>query len=649
MFWSSEPNDPGLRLLGAARRVGASRWAGPRRRSSGWRLTFQLIGCLLAAGYDVDSSAAPAAPAATGDTILEFQPTWAGSPMRIDQPSGGAWDDSTYQLSRLDLLLSDIALLRDDGTWVESRDWYAFLSAGQNKLRARLEGMPAAAFRRIRFSVGLPPAVNSGDPHQYPSGHPLHPQENGLHWGWQGGYIFMALEGRVRWKSAEGETSGFSYHLGNLENRVWVEIPASFDGRLHRTVRVQFDVACLFKPEAVSPWRDGTSTHSRPGDPVAARLRAGLEKAFSLSGVSTDSFQELGTPMRTNGPSAGVPTGTPLALRISERLPRVVLPADNPLTEEGVALGERLFREPRLSRNNALACAGCHDRGAAFTDRGRKFSVGVDGVAGRRNAMPLFNLAWQREFFWDGRVTGLRRQALAPIQDAHEMAETLPRVVTKLGEEPEYRGLFQRAFGDPTISGERVGLALEQFMLTLISQDSKFDRAARGETELTEEERRGLRLFVTENDPARGLRGADCFHCHGGNLFTSGAYANNGLDSEFADAGRFAVTGKETDRGKFRVPSLRNIAVTAPYMHDGRFATLEAVIAHYNSGIRPSATLDPNLSKHPKLGLNLSGADQEALVAFLRTLTDQRFLQSQTQTKTQTHTQLQTNQNLTQK
>jgi cytochrome c peroxidase len=247
--------------------------------------------------------------------------------------------------------------------------------------------------------------------------------------------------------------------------------------------------------------------------------------------------------------------------------------------------------------------------------------------------MPLFNLAWHKELFWDGRVTGLRHQALVPIQDAHEMAETLDGAVAKLTEVPEYAALFRKAFGDDAITAERIGLALEQFLLTLISQDSKFDRAARGELELTKEEREGLRLFITEHDPARGLRGADCFHCHGGNLFTSGAFANNGLDSQFADAGRFAVTGNEADRGKFRVPSLRNVAASAPYMHDGRFDTLEQVVEHYNSGIQPSANLDPNLAKHPKLGLSLTDAEKKALVAFLRTLTDDGFLKRSTPTQ----------------
>lgn len=571
-----------------------------------------------------------AVPPSAVDTILEFEPAWGDHPLLLDQEYHAA-DGSRFSFSRLDLLVTDIALLKDDGAWLESRDWVAFLSLGRNRWRATLEGMPAQRFQKVRLSVGLRPEVNSSDPNQYPPGHALHPQENGLHWGWQGGYVFLAVEGHVH--RTNDRRSGFSYHLGNADNRVMIEFPAALDGARDRTVRVKLDVARLFAPaDGVSPWRDGTSTHSRPEDPILPKLKRGLKGAFSLAGTSTDSFQPALAAASPEGPTVAASPGiaTPRRLLFSARLPKVALPPDNLPTEEGIALGERLFHEPLLSRNNTLACAGCHQREHAFADEARRFSLGVDGQVGKRNAMPLFNLAWQREFFWDGRVTGLRQQVLAPIQDAHEMAESLDRVVDKLQRDPAYPGRFHRAFGEDLITPARIGLALEQFLLTLISQDSKFDRAARGEVQLAEKERRGLRLFVTEHDPARGLRGADCFHCHGGNLFTSGAYANNGLNRELTDPGRFAVTRNEADRGRFRVPSLRNVEATAPYMHDGRFATLEEVVEHYNSGVQPSPTLDPNLAKHPRLGLDLTAADKQALVAFLRTLTDESFLRSRT-------------------
>jgi cytochrome c peroxidase len=167
-------------------------------------------------------------------------------------------------------------------------------------------------------------------------------------------------------------------------------------------------------------------------------------------------------------------------------------------------------------------------------------------------------------------------------------------------------------------------MALEQFMLTLIAADSKFDRALRGEAQLTEEEKKGLELFSTEYDPARGKRGADCFHCHGGTLFSDFGFRDNGLAGDRGDSGRSIVTGRASDAGQFKTPSLRNVALTAPYMHDGRFRTLEEVVAHYDHGVTRTTTLDPNLAKHPDAGLGLTADEQRALVAFLRTLTEAR-------------------------
>jgi cytochrome c peroxidase len=185
--------------------------------------------------------------------------------------------------------------------------------------------------------------------------------------------------------------------------------------------------------------------------------------------------------------------------------------------------------------------------------------------------------------------------------------------------------VFAKAFGSAEITTDRIAKALEQFLLTLVSQESRFDRAARKVGELTESEKRGLQLFVTEFDPKRGLRGADCFHCHGGTLFASQPFASNGLELAEDDLGRMAVTKNAADRGKFKTPSLRNVALTAPYMHDGRFNTLEEVVEHYSSGVRRSATLDPNLAKHPEAGIQLTAQEKADLVAFLKTLTDESF------------------------
>jgi cytochrome c peroxidase len=238
----------------------------------------------------------------------------------------------------------------------------------------------------------------------------------------------------------------------------------------------------------------------------------------------------------------------------------------------------------------------------------------------------LENLAWKKEFFWDGRASSLREQVLQPIQNPIEMHQPLALLLRKLAADPDEHRLFANAFGTSEITSDRIARALEQFLLVQVSFDSKFDRVALGKEKFTPDEQRGFQLFHTEYDPYHGQYGADCFHCHGGALFQSQSFANNGLDSQFADAGRYIVTKREGDQGKFAVPSLRNVSVTGPYMHDGRFRTLEEVVEHYCTGMKRSATLDPNLAKHPDGGVPLSAADKRALVAFLRTLTDDRFL-----------------------
>ncbi len=561
---------------------------------------------------------------------IEIEPRWGDAPLKLASPLALA-QANDLTVSRLDGLLSELALQRTDGTWLESRDWFVFLSVEKRRLSASADGLPAQEFKAIRFRVGLNSKLNSSDPQEWPAEHPLHPDVCGLHWGWRSGYVFLALEGH--WSPTSGTTGGYSYHLAGTNEAMMVELPVKFSGARPATVRVGLDVAAILDRGNVL--KESTSTHSRDGDPLAATLMDRTTKSFRVLGVQTDLYQPVDPApnvVRT------VPTSaTPYRLHISERLPKVNLPADNPLTVEGVALGRRLFHEPRLSRNNSQSCASCHDQSKAFTD-GRAFSLGESGQRGRRNSMPLVNLAWAKEFFWDGRAKSLREQVLLPIQDSHEMNETLEHVTAKLREDSSYAAAFKAAFGSPEVSANRIALALEQFLLTLISQESKFDRAARNLTQLTEQEKRGLQLFVTEHDPKRGLRGADCFHCHGGNLFSNHQFINNGLKPDAKDSGRMESTKAEFDRNKFKVPSLRNVTLTAPYMHDGRFATLEEVIDHYNGSLHRSATLDPNLAKHPEAGLGLSAEDKSALVAFLKTLTDEQFVFAPTTTNQFTKT-----------
>ena len=400
-----------------------------------------------------------------------------------------------------------------------------------------------------------------------------------------------------------------------------VEIPVKFRAESPVTVQLKLHGDRIL--QGVDFDRDGSSTHSRKGDTLAPRLMENVVGAFELEDVKYDIFQK---PLKAETIDAKpLPAGTsPYKLDVTRRFPTMTLPPDNPLSNEGVALGLRLFHEPRLSVNNSQSCASCHLQRAALADP-RKLSIGAKGDVGKRNAMPLFNLGWASDFFWDGRAKSLREQVIMPIQDPHEMAETLDNVIKKLEGDPSYLEGFERAFGEPGITSPKLALALEQHLLTLVSQDSKYDRAVRMLEKFSPQEQRGLELFLTEFDPARGMRGADCFHCHGGTLFTSNRYADNGLDLDPADPGRMAVTGKASDRGKFKIPSLRNIALSAPYMHDGRFSTLEEVVDHYSTGVKRSPNLDPNIGKHPDEGIQLSEADKKALVAFLKTLTDDKF------------------------
>lgn len=307
-----------------------------------------------------------------------------------------------------------------------------------------------------------------------------------------------------------------------------------------------------------------------------------------------------------------------------------VIPADNKLTVQKVKLGRMLFHDDRLSRDNTMSCATCHVQENGFSDT-NKFSIGINGFPGGRQAMVAFNMAYNtNEFFWDGRAHLLRDQAVLPIQDSLEMDHAMDDLIGRLSEIDEYRDQFKRAFGTSTVTEARIGLALEQFMNTIISVDSKYDRFLRDETTLTAAEERGRKLFFAEFNPGfPDSSGADCAHCHGGLNFENDQFMNNALDADadFADFGRERATGNSNDRAKFKVPTLRNIELTPPYMHDGRFGTLEEVVDHYNSGMVMSSTVDPALI-YPinSGGLGLSDQDKQDLVAFLKTLTDQEMV-----------------------
>ncbi|HNP49937.1 MAG TPA: cytochrome c peroxidase [Bacteroidia bacterium] len=309
---------------------------------------------------------------------------------------------------------------------------------------------------------------------------------------------------------------------------------------------------------------------------------------------------------------------THIHIPIPPGLPALNIPADNPTTVEGIALGRKLFYDNILSGDNSMSCASCHKQSYGFTDSTLQFSVGIDHLPGVRNAMPLFNIGYAHGFFWDGGAADLESQVIGPIQNPLEMHEELSNCISELNNSTVYPPLFQIAFGTSTITTPLVMKAIAQFERTMLSANSKFDKFQLGQATLTAQETNGMNLF---SDPAKG----DCNHCHIlGSTFTDFEYRNNGLDSVSADSGRARITLRSTDMGKFKTPSLRNIEVTAPYMHDGRFQTLEQVLNHYNTGFHYAANLDPNLQAIQKGRMNQQEMDD--IIAFLKTLTDHEFL-----------------------
>ncbi len=284
----------------------------------------------------------------------------------------------------------------------------------------------------------------------------------------------------------------------------------------------------------------------------------------------------------------------------------------NPITEEGFQLGRNLFYDPILSRDNTISCQSCHLQQTGFTHVDHELSHGIEGKIGSRNSLALINLAWNKDFMWDGGVHNLEMQAINPITNPLEMDEKLENVVAKLQASEKYRTLFYKAFGDEKVTSQRLLKALAQFTVMLKSSNSKYDKMIRKELVFTEQEQRGYTLFKN-----------NCASCHTEPLFRSDKFEKNGLtiDSTLNDLGRIKITGKPEDYMRFKIPTLRNIQFTFPYMHDGRFKTLNEVVKHYNS-----LGYDKSLPKELAKPMNLSDNDRVDLVAFLVTLTDKEFL-----------------------
>ncbi|MFO0387069.1 MAG: cytochrome-c peroxidase [Flavobacteriales bacterium] len=303
-------------------------------------------------------------------------------------------------------------------------------------------------------------------------------------------------------------------------------------------------------------------------------------------------------------------------------------PADNllPVSAEGITLGQLLFNDPLLSADGSIACASCHLEDFAFSDTAR-YSVGIHGQRTTRNTPPLFNLVWYDALFWDGRSATIEDQVLEPVRNHREMGLPWEEAVQRIAQDDRYPALFARAFPGEPVDSLLIARAIGHYLRSILAANAPFDRALKREIVLSPEAFEG---FVLANDQTKG----NCLHCHPTDahpLGTTGGFANNGLDAwtipgELRDVGRMAATDDPRDAGTFRIPSLRNVAVTAPYMHDGRFATLEEVLQFYSEGLRDSPTRDHRMGPRGSKGVNLTMEEQRKIILFLRTLTDSSFL-----------------------
>lgn len=323
---------------------------------------------------------------------------------------------------------------------------------------------------------------------------------------------------------------------------------------------------------------------------------------------------------------AGKPT-TPYPWPDLKFFPRMPHAEYNTVSVEGAALGRHLFYDPILSYDSTFSCGSCHFQAQAFTDSPNRFSTGLNGDQMKRNTMPLFNLAWYPSYHWDGEAKSLEEQVFLPVRATDEMNLSWDIATRRIKNSSFYKPLFEAAFGDQEIDSTLIAMAIAQFERTLISHSAKFDQVIRGERYFTTQEYDG---FVIMNDQTKG----DCLHCHttdGNALGTTTKFSNNGLDkadipADYEDAGLGGISGKQEDMGRFRIPTLRNIALTAPYMHDGRFATLEEVLDFYSDELKMSCNIDSKMGFAHRGGAHLSEKEKQSVIAFLHTLTDSVFI-----------------------
>jgi cytochrome c peroxidase len=314
---------------------------------------------------------------------------------------------------------------------------------------------------------------------------------------------------------------------------------------------------------------------------MIAVLIAGMYACNKGIDISTDAYKEF-----------RVPPGFPAP---------VYDLADNPVTEAGFSLGKKLFNDPVLSSNNTISCSSCHVQSAAFAHNGHTVSDGIYNRHGTRNTLPIMNLAWNTSFMWDGGVFDLDLQPIAPITNHVEMGDTMQHILNKLRASDVYPSMFQKAFGNEGITTSTFLKALSQFMVMCISDDSKYDRVMAKQAVFTEAEEKGYLLFKQK-----------CSSCHKEPLFTDNSFRNDGLSiSDVDDKGRYSITLQDSDKYKFKVPGLRNVAFTSPYMHDGRLPTLKTVLDYYSSG---------------QNNIEMTEYDKQNIISFLKTLSDRKFI-----------------------
>ncbi len=318
--------------------------------------------------------------------------------------------------------------------------------------------------------------------------------------------------------------------------------------------------------------------------------------------------------------------GETAAFTIPENFPRVMIDPDNPMTKEGIELGKQLFFDKRLSGNNQISCATCHRPELSYSDGAALNNIGVSGTTLLRHSPALINMAWANNgLFWDGGATNLESQAFGPLTAHDEMAQNLFELIEELIVVPEYVQLFDKAFRAP-VTAANIVKALAQFQRSLVSANSRYDKYVRKEAGgfLSDEEKQGMLLVQLKCQP-----------CHATDLFTDNLYHNNGLDDDFSDAGvddiylgRARVTYSDKDIGAYKTSTLRNIMVTAPYMHDGRFATIESVLMHYSEGVKYSPSLAAEMfqKENGEAGIPLSETEKKNIIAFMKALTDTGFL-----------------------